>query len=179
MIELAHRWRRLRWPWSAIPPPPDSATFPARRILLASEGRRISPAAISFAARLAKNAGGDVHVLTIARIWGTSFGLPHPGLMPTRREWQAQHDVVAEALKELKRQNTDGTGQVLSSRNAGKRILKEAKLRGIDAIVMGADGPRHWLINDMIWSQEPWRIRRLASVPVYLVEETATTTRRR
>jgi len=168
-----------RWPWSRIPSPPDSATFAARRILLASEGRHISPAAIGFAARLAKNAGGDVHVLTIARIWGTSFGLPHPGLMPTRREWQAQHDVVAEALKGLKRQGIEASGQVLSSRNAGKRILKEARVRGIDAIVMGADGPRHWLINDMIWSQEPYRIRRLACVPVYLVEETANTTSRR
>ena len=118
-------------------------------------------------------------MLAIARIWGTSFGLPHPGLMPTRREWQAQHDVVAEALKGLKRQGIESTGQVLSSRNAGKRILKEAKLRGVDAIVMGADGPRHWLINDMIWSQEPYRIRRLAPVPVYLVEESAITTSRR
>lgn len=158
--------------------PPDSATYPARRILLASEGRKFSPAAIAFAARLARNAGGNVHLLIIARIWGSSFGLPHPGLMPTRREWQGQHDVVAEALKELKRLGIEGSGQVLSSRNAGKRILKEAKLRGIDAIVMGADGPRHWLVNDMIWSQEPYRIRRLASLPVYLVEEAPAKPRR-
>ncbi len=168
----------LRWPWQRVRPPPDSATYPARRILLASEGRPISPAATAFAARLAKNAGGSVHVLTIARIWGSSFGLPHPGLMPTRREWQAQHDLVVDVLSRLKRQGIDGTGQVLSSRNAGKRILKEAKLRGSDAIVMGADGPRHWVINDMIWSQEPYRIRRLAPMPVYLVEEVAAKPRR-
>ena len=167
-----------RWPWSRIPAPPDSATYPARRILLASEGRKFSPAAIAFAARLARNAGGAVHLLIIARIWGSSFGLPHPGLMPSRREWQAQHDAVAEALKGLKGLGIEGTGQVLSSRNAGKRILKEAKLRGIDAIVMGADGPRHWLVNDMIWSQEPYRIRRLAPVPVYLVEEAPAKPRR-
>ena len=112
-------------------------------------------------------------MLSIARIWGTSFGLPHPGLMPNKREWQAQHDFVAEALKGLKRQGVEATGQVLSSRNAGKRILKEARRRNIDAIVMGADRPRHWLVNDMIWSQEPYRIRRLADMPVYLVEERA------
>ncbi len=98
--------------------------------------------------------------------------------MPTRREWQAQHDLVVDVLSRLKRQGIDGTGQVLSSRNAGKRILKEAKLRGSDAIVMGADGPRHWVINDMIWSQEPYRIRRLAPMPVYLVEEVAAKPRR-
>lgn len=173
VIALNHRW-----PWSRIAAPPDSATFPARRILLASEGRPFSPAAIGFTARLAQNAGGAVHLLAIARIWGSSFGLPHPGLMPTRREWQAQHDAVAAALDALKRLGIEGTGQVLSSRNAGKRILKEATLRGSDAIVMGADGPRHWLVSDMIWSQEPYRIRRLASLPVYLVEETSTKPRR-
>jgi nucleotide-binding universal stress UspA family protein len=168
MIALNHRW-----PWSAVPPPPDSASYAARHILLASEGRKISPASVAFAARLAKNAGARVHVLAIARIWGTSFGLPHPGLMPNKREWQAQHDFVAEALQGLKREGVEGTGQVLSSRNAGKRILKEARRRSIDAIVMGADRPRHWLVNDMIWSQEPYRIRRLAEMPVYLIEEKA------
>ena len=166
MIGIHHRW-----PWSKVPPPPDSATFLARQILLASEGRKFSAAAMAIAARLAKNAGGSVHVLSIARIWGTSLGLPHPGLMPNKREWQAQHDLVAEALKGLARHGIEASGQVLSSRNAGKRILAEARRRKSDAIVMGADGPRHWMVNDMIWSQEPYRIRRLSPVPVYLVEE--------
>ena len=159
-----------RWPWSALPPPPDSATYPAKHILLASEGRKIPAAAVAFAARLAKNAGAEMHILSIARIWGSSLGLPHPGLMPNSREWKAQHDLVAEAIAGFDRLGIDATGQVLSSRNAGKRILTEARRRGADAIVMGADGPRHWLINDLIWSQEPYRIRRLSPIPVYLVE---------
>ena len=115
-----------------------------------------------------------MHVLAIARIWGTSLGLPHPGLMPNKREWQAQHDLVAEALKGLARHGIEASGQVLSSRNAGKRILAEARRRKADAIVMGADGPRHWLVNDMIWSQEPYRIRRLSPVPVYLLAQANT-----
>jgi len=170
--------RGHRWPWSAVPPPPDGTTYAANHILLASEGRKISVATVEFAARLAKNAGGEIHVLSIARIWGSGFGLPHPGLMPNSREWKAQHDLVAEALARLKRLGIEATGQVLSSRNAGKRILSEARRRGADAIVMAADGPRHWLINDLIWSQEPYRIRRLAPIPVYLVEQGAAKTRR-
>jgi nucleotide-binding universal stress UspA family protein len=162
--------RGHRWPWSVLPPPPDSATYAARHILLASEGRKIPPAAVEFAANLAKNANAQIHVLSIARIWGSAFGLPHPGLMPNSREWKAQHDLVAEALAGFKRRGLEASGQVLSSRNAGKRILAEARRRGADAIVMAADGPRHWIINDMIWSQEPYRIRRLAPIPVYLVE---------
>ena len=162
--------RGHRWPWSVVPPPPDSLSYPARNILLASEGRKIPAAAVTFAAQLAKNAGGEIHVLSIARIWGSSLGLPHPGLMPNTREWKAQHDLVAEALAGFKRLGIEATGQVLSSRNAGKRILTEARKRRSDAIVMAADGPRHWLINDLIWSQEPYRVRRLAPVPVYLIE---------
>ena len=162
--------RGHRWPWSAVPAPPDSATFAARHILLASEGRKIPAAAVAFAARLAKNAGAEMHVLSIARIWGSSLGLPHPGLMPNSREWKAQHDLVAEAIAGFDRLGIEATGQVLSSRNPGKRILLEARRRGADAIVMASDGPRHWLINDLIWSQEPYRVRRLAPIPVYLVE---------
>jgi nucleotide-binding universal stress UspA family protein len=159
-----------RWPWSAVPPPPDSATYAAKYILLASEGRKIPGRAIEFAARLAKNAHAEVHVLSIARIWGAAFGLPHPGLMPNKREWKAQHDLVAEALAQFRPLGIEATGQVVSSRNAAKRILSEARRRDVDAIVMAADGPRHWLINDLIWSQEPYRVRRLAPIPVYLVE---------
>jgi nucleotide-binding universal stress UspA family protein len=173
MIGLHHRW-----PWSRVPPPPDSKTYPARQILLASEGRKIPASAIALAAQLAKNAGGAVHVLAIARIWGTSLGLPHPGLMPNKREWQTQHDLVAEALKGLARYGIEASGQVLSSRNAGKRILAEARRRKADAIVMGADGPRHWLVNDMIWSQEPYRIRRLSPIPVYLLAQANTNAQR-
>jgi nucleotide-binding universal stress UspA family protein len=167
-----------RWPWMAVPAPPDSATYAAKHVLLASEGRKIPPSAVAFAARLANNAGAEIHVVSIARIWGSGFGLPHPGLMPNSREWKAQHDLVAEALAGFRRLGIEATGQVLSSRNAGKRILTEARKRRADAIVMAADGPRHWLINDLIWSQEPYRVRRLAPIPVYLVEAQAAATRR-
>jgi hypothetical protein len=35
---------------------------------------------------------------------------------------------------------------------------------------MGADPPRGRLLADFIWSQEPYRVRRRADVPVYLVQ---------
>ena len=69
----------------------------------------------------------------------------------------------------LKRRGVAASGQVLSTRNAAKRILIEAGRRRVDAIVMAADSPRHWLVADMIWSQEPYRVRRRAAMPVYLV----------
>jgi hypothetical protein len=34
---------------------------------------------------------------------------------------------------------------------------------------MGADSPRSWVIRDFMWSQEPYRVKRRADLPVYLV----------
>jgi len=160
-----------RWPWTALPEPPDPREFAPATILLASEGGPIPPAAVEFAVRLARNAQAPVHVLVIARIWGSAFGLPHPGLMPTKREWQRQRELVAEAVDRLKRRGVEVSGQVISSRNAAKRILAEARRRGSEAVVMAAPAPRHWFVADFIWGQDPYRVRRRAKVPVYLVVE--------
>ncbi len=158
-----------RWPWSPTPALPDPQTAAPSSIMLASEGTAISTEAIEFAARLSKKAKAAVHVFMVARIWGSSFGLPHPGLMPTKREWQAQHDAVAETVRQLKRRGVEATGSVVSTRNASGRILKEAERRRPDAIVMAAPPPHHWLFAGLFWDQEPYRVRRLAECPVYLV----------
>lgn len=159
------------WPWRTPPVSPDPDAFVGKSILLASEGREIPKPAIELAARLAKQNGAEVHVVSIARIWGTSLGFPHPGLMPNKREWQEQRDRVAGTVAALKDRGISASGQVLGTRNASKRILAEARQHHADAIVMAADPPRHWLVSDMIWSQEPYRVRRLAPTPVYLVVE--------
>jgi len=130
---------------------------------------RASSAARSTAAGLARESGGGVHVFCIARVWGTSMGFPNPGLLPTRREWETQRAVVGEAVKLLKKRGVDATGQVLATRKATKRILTEAERRGCDAIVMAADPPRNRFVADLMWSQEPYRVRRRAKVPVHLV----------
>lgn len=160
-----------RWPWSRPPEPPDPRSFAPASILLASEGSQIPPTALEFAVRLSRNGQAPVHVFVIARIWGSAFGLPHPGLMPTKREWQQQREIVAEAVDRLKRRGVEATGQVVSSRNAAKRILAEARNRRSEAIVMAAPPPRHWFIADFVWGQDPYRVRRHAKLPVYLVVE--------
>ncbi|HLH11804.1 MAG TPA: universal stress protein [Methylovirgula sp.] len=149
--------------------PPDAQNFAPSSILLASEGRRISQEAIALAVRLARKSNAPVHVFVIARIWGSSFGLPHPGLMPTKREWQAHREIVADAVAELKREGIEATGSVVSSRNAAGRILTEARRLRSGAIIMGAPPPRHWLVAGFMWEHEPYRVRRKAQAPVYLV----------
>jgi hypothetical protein len=124
---------------------------------------------------MAERSGAEVLVLSIARIWGTSFGLPNPGLMPNKRELKEQYDHVESAITWLKRRKITASGQVTGTRNAAKLILAEARRRRADAIVMAADPPQSWVISGMIWSQEPYRVRRLAPVPVYLVIESKPT----
>jgi nucleotide-binding universal stress UspA family protein len=171
---VSHRPRRYRAParndvGSQDPPDPD--TLEIRRVLLASEGRPIPRAAVEYAARLAGTYRAPVHVFSIARIWGTGLGIPVPGLLPTKYEWDAQRELVAEAVDGLKKRGIEADGHVVGTRKATKRIVGEASRLGCDAIVMAADPARNRLVADFMWSQEPYRVRRRARVPVYLVTE--------
>ena len=138
-------------------------------MLLASEGRAIPAAAVERAAELARESGGGVHVFSVARVWGSGFGLPNPGLLPNKREWDEQRAVVSEAVQALKKRGVEATGHVLATRKATKRIVREAERLGCSAIVMAADPPRNRLLADLMWSQEPYRVRRRAKMPVHLV----------
>jgi nucleotide-binding universal stress UspA family protein len=151
--------------------PQSAQNEPFHRILLASEGRPIPDAAIARVVALARPAGASVHVFSIARVHGVGFGMPNPGLLPTKAEWKDQRDNIASAVKRLRRKGIEADGQVLGTRKTTKRICDEAAKEGCDAIVMAADPDRNRLIGDMIWSQEPQRVRRRAKLPVFLVQE--------
>jgi nucleotide-binding universal stress UspA family protein len=153
--------------------PPDPATLEIRRVLIASDGRPIPRQVIDFAAQLATSGRehkASVHVFSIARIYGTSLGMPMPGLLPTHREWDAQRELVAKAVSALKRRGLRSEGHVLATRNATKNIVKTAQKYYCDVIVMAADPPRHGLLSDFMWSQEAYRVERRSPIPVYLVE---------
>jgi nucleotide-binding universal stress UspA family protein len=139
-------------------------------VLLASEGREFSDAAIARAAELAAGEDGYVRVFSIARVHGVSFGLPNPGLLPTKGEWDEQRAFVERAVKRLRRKGLDVDGHVVGTRKATKRICEEAERLSCDAIVMGADPDRGRIVGDLLWSQEPQRVRRRARLPVFLVE---------
>ena len=160
--------------WGREREPPDPGTLVLKSLLLASEGRAIVPEAIDLAATIARKSGADVRVISIARVWGAAFGLPNPSLMPNKREWEEQRSLVADAVKSLQRRDIKAAGTVVGTRNAARKIVAEAKGHGCGAIIMAADGPRHWLVANLLWSNEPYRVRRMARVPVYLVIVTRT-----
>jgi nucleotide-binding universal stress UspA family protein len=139
------------------------------RILLASEGRPFSKAAIARTVELARPEGASVHVFTIARVYGVAFGLQTPGLRPSKAEWAERRAEVTAAVKALKKKGVAAEGHVLGTRKSTRRILDEAAKEGCDAIVMGADPDRFRIISDMLWEQEPQRVRRRAKIPVFLV----------
>jgi nucleotide-binding universal stress UspA family protein len=153
---------------------PPAEQPPFERILLASEGRPIPDAAIDRVVELARPASASVRVFSIARVHGVAFGMQTPGLLPTKKEWDEQRDIVNRAVKRLQRKGIDADGHVVGTRKSTKRILQEAVLSGCDAIVMTADPDRNRVTGDFLWSQEPQRVRRKAKIPVFLVGENET-----
>ncbi len=154
--------------------PPDPKTIEIRRVLIASDGRPIPRRVIDFAADLAtsgRKRKASVHVFSVARIYGTSLGMPMPGLLPNRQEWDAQRELVAKAVRALKQRGLRSEGHVVATRNATKNILKTAERYYCDVIVMAADPRRHALLGDLMWSQEAYRVERRSPLPVYLVED--------
>lgn len=153
------------------PDPSEANAGPFGRILLASEGRQIPDGAVARVLELARRSGASVYVLSIARVHGVAFGLPNPGLLPTKREWDEQRDMVRKIVKRLQRKGIEADGRVVGTRKSTKVILQEAELSSCDAIVMAADPDRNRVAGDFMWTQEPQRVRRKAKLPVFLVPD--------
>jgi nucleotide-binding universal stress UspA family protein len=112
----------------------DSQPTSQAAVLLASSGSPFSRAAVRRARELA--GGQPVAVLSILKIYGSSFGLPNPGLMPTRREREEQLKIVRKAIDELERRGCSVDGQVAATRSAGRTIAKVAQARQVQYVVM-------------------------------------------
>ena len=106
--------------------------------MLASTGERIGEDALRSAAEAA--GGGPVAVVSIARLHGYTLGMPNPGLMPTRKEKQAQLEVVETATRRLKGWAVECDGQVVISRNPAKAIARVATRRGAGLVVLQTSG---------------------------------------
>ena len=80
-------------------------------------------------------------MLGIAKIYGTSLGLPHPGLQPTHTEWDLQRQIVHEAADQLRRRGFEVRVGLSESRNIPKMIAKWSIAKSFHAIVV-PDPPR-------------------------------------
>ena len=103
-------------------------------VLLASSGGAFRTESIELAAKLANR--GPVGIVIIAKVYGSSFGLPNPGLMPTKRERQDATDRVDAAIKQLRKLGIRADGQVLITRNIASGIAKVATARTANHVVI-------------------------------------------
>jgi nucleotide-binding universal stress UspA family protein len=126
-------------------------------VLLASSGSPFSRAAMLRARELA--GGQPVAVLSILKIYGSSFGLPNPGLMPTRREREEQLKNVKLAIHDLERRGCTVDGQVAATRSAGRTIAKVARARKVSYVVMDsqpATGIRRFIEGEVTNNVKRW-----------------------
>jgi hypothetical protein len=105
-------------------------------VVLASTGEAIGEEAINRAAALA--GGAPATVVSIAKVHGSAFGLPNPGLLPNRRERQEQRTIVEAAIEQLGRRHVEADGQIIVTRSAGKAIGRVALGRGASHVVLQA-----------------------------------------
>jgi hypothetical protein len=103
---------------------------PVRNILIASEGRPISDDVIDLATSMYHADGGHITVLTVARLWGTSFGLPNPGLRPSKAEMDVQKEIMFSALNRLEKAGIEADGHIVTTRHPSKSIEKQVQQRG-------------------------------------------------
>jgi hypothetical protein len=120
-------FRRRRW---------DEQPAAPCDVLLASDGRHdFSSRAVARAAALAGN-GGRVAVVTIAKIYGSSYGLPNPGLLPTKRELAERREWVEGAIHTLQQEGAVADGQIASTRRATKKLAAIARVRSPRVVVI-------------------------------------------
>src|SRR5437773_8930541 len=116
----------------------DKAPAEPAGVLLASAGTPFSGAAVRRACELA--AGEPVAVLTILKVYGSSFGLPNPGLLPTRRERDEQYTIVRRAIAAVERRGGAAAGPVPPTRRGGRALAKAGR-RGRGRPVGGGGPP--------------------------------------
>jgi hypothetical protein len=112
----------------------DRAPTEPAGVLLASPGAPFSSAAIRRACQLA--AGEPIAVLSILKVYGSTFGLPNPGLLPNQREREEQYAIVKRAISAVERRGGTADGQITATRSAGRTIAKAARRRNVRYVVM-------------------------------------------
>jgi nucleotide-binding universal stress UspA family protein len=125
-------FKRAKW---------DKQPTQSSAVLIATVGSAIPPTVIRRAVQLSE--GRPVAIVAIARIYGSSFGLPSPGLMPTRKEMDEQLAYVKKAIARLERAGVEAWGQVASTRRYANAIAQVARVRGVShVLVVTPEAPR-------------------------------------
>jgi hypothetical protein len=129
------RFRRAKW---------DTQPAQSSAVLIATVGIPIPPKVIRGAVE--RSGGRPVAVVSIARIYGSSLGLPNPGLLPTRKEMDEQLALVNKAIERLERSGVEAWGQVATTRRYAKIIARAARARGVDHVLVVTPEVARWRV---------------------------------
>ena len=91
-------------------------------------------------------------MVAIARIYGSSLGLPNPGLMPTRKEMDEQKDIVQQAVFAIEKGGSEAWGQIAATRRPSKTMAQAAAARGVEHVLVVRPekvGWRHFVEGDV------------------------------
>jgi hypothetical protein len=104
---------------------------------------------------------GSIAVISIARLHGYAFGLPNPGLLPTKKEKDRQLDQVTAAISALEKCGRQADGQVAISRSPAKVFAGAARARGVSTIVINRQpgGRARRFVEGDISRAIRWRLR--------------------
>ena len=111
-------------------------------VVLLSAGHAFRPEAIECAVREAN--GATIAVVVIARIHGSAYGLPNPGLMPNAREKAAALSHVETAIKDIRKRGGRADGQVAIARSVVKIGAAVAKARDAKVVVLDEPDQPAW-----------------------------------
>ena len=142
-----------------------------RPILVASAGDPFPGEVLARVGELAAGSRPPVHVVSVARIWGTALGLPNPGLYPTRQELDEQHRLVAAAATTLTGDGFTVETAVLRARNASKAIARYAERRGCRVVVISDPAASRW--QRVLYGDVPRELKRRTGIPVEPVRSTS------
>ena len=119
----------------------EQPTAPVGVVLL-SPGQSFRPESIRIA--VTEAAGRPIAVVVIARIHGSAFGMPNPGLLPNAKEKAAAVSIVDTTIKAIRKLGGHADGQVAIARSPAKIGAKVAKIRGADVVVIDEPDRPAW-----------------------------------
>jgi nucleotide-binding universal stress UspA family protein len=136
-------------------------------VLLVSPSIPFSRETIDKTIALATPQHATITVLGIAKIYGTSLGLPHPGLQPTKTEWELERSIVHEAADELERRGFEVRVALSRARNIPKMIARWGRAKNFHAIVVPEAERPAW--RRAIEGDIAREIGRRIDIPVHVV----------
>jgi hypothetical protein len=111
-------------------------------VVIATAGEQIPPAILRRGVEL--SGGEPVAVVCLARIYGSAYGLPNPGLMPSRAEMADHQALVARAVSRLERSGVEAWGQIAATRRPVKTIVAVARARGARHVIVVVPETAKW-----------------------------------